>query len=167
MPTPSSLIVSNTGPLIALDACKQLELLRSLYTRIVVPEEVERELATGGTTALLTGLTHDHRAWIEVLPLTNRPAQALLDRLDVGEAAVITLALEIRASLVLIDEKKGLKIAREEGLTAHGSVKVLLLAKKRGLLAEFRPHLHEMHSKGIRLTQKVIEWAIIQAGEAP
>lgn len=167
MSTPSSLIVSNTGPLIALDACNQLDLLRSLYTRVVVPEEVERELARGGGTALPSGLTADHRAWIEVLPLSNPPSAALLTRLDAGEASVITLALEIGAPIVLIDERRGLRVARDEGLNAIGSVGALMLAKRKGFLTEVKPHLYNMQSSGIHLSTRLIEWAIIQAGEIP
>ena len=167
MSTPSSFIVSNTGPLIALDACNQLDLLRSLYARVVVPAEVEQELAQGGATALPAGLTAQHRTWIEVLPLQQPPSPALLTRLDAGEAAVIALALELGAPIVLIDERKGLKIAREQGLQALGSVRILLLAKKRGLLAEVKPQLHEMHARGIFLSARLITWAITQAGEIP
>lgn len=167
MSTPSSLVISNTTPLIALDACNQLDLLRSLYGRIIIPEEVDRELTRGGSTALTTGLTAAHRIWIKVLPLSTLPSAPLLARLDSGEAEVITLAIELGASLVLIDEKIGLKVAREQGLKALGSVGILLLAKKKGLLPEIKPHLHEMHSKGISLSNKFIEWAIIQAGETP
>lgn len=167
MSTPSSLIVSNTGPLIALDACNQLDLLRSLYDRVVVPEEVERELARGGGTALPSGLTAAHRAWIEVLPLSIQSSPWLLARLDAGEAAVIRLALEIGSPIVLMDEKRGVKVARNEGLNAIGSVGILMLAKSRGLVTEVRPHLYNMHSSGIRLSAKLIEWAIINSGEAP
>ena len=167
MSTPSSLVVSNTGPLIALDACNQLELLRSLYTRVVVPEEVERELARGGGTALPSGLTAAHCAWIEVLPLSNPPSPALIARLDAGEAAVITLALELGASAVLMDERRGLKAARDAGLGAVGSVGILMLAKRRGLLTEVKPHLYRMNSSGIHLSARLIEWAIIQSGETP
>jgi predicted nucleic acid-binding protein len=167
MSTPSNLVVSNTTPLIALDACNQLDLLRSLYGSIIIPEEVERELSRGGGTALPTGLTAAHRAWIGVRSVSNPPSASLLARLDAGEAEVIILALEIGASLVLIDEKMGLKVAREEGLNAIGSVGLLLLAKKKGLLSEVKPHLQEMQSKGIRLKDSLIERAIIQAGETP
>lgn len=167
MSTPSSLIVSNTTPLIALDACNQLDLLRSLYGRILIPEAVDRELSRGGSTGLTTGLTSAHRAWIGVQAITSPPSVHLLARLDAGEAEVITLALEIGASLVLIDEKRGLKVARELGLSALGSVGILLLAKKKGLLPEVKPHLHEMQSKGVSLSNRLIVWAIIQAGEIP
>lgn len=167
MSTPISLVVSNATPLIALDACNHLDLLRALYGRLIIPEEVDRELSRGGGTALPAGLTAAHRVWIEVRPVSNPPSAALLTRLDAGEAEVIALALEIGASLVLIDEKIGLKVAREEGLKAIGSVGILLLAKKKGLLLEVKPRLHEMRSKGIRLKDSFIEWAIIQAGETP
>lgn len=165
MSTSSRLVVSNTGPLIALDACNQLHLLRSLFARVVVPEEVEKELACGGGTALPSGLTADHRAWIEVLPLSNPPSAALLARLDAGEAAVIALALEIGAPIVLIDERRGLRVALDEGLNAIGSVGTLLLAKRRGLVTEVKSHLYNMQSSGIHLSDRLIEWAVIQAGE--
>jgi hypothetical protein len=165
MSTPSSIVVSNSTPLIALDACNQLDLLRTLYGRLIIPEEVDREISIGGSTGLPTGLTPDHRVWIEVQPVSSPPSTALLARLDAGEAEVITLGLEMGASLVLIDEKRGLKIAREQGLNVLGSVGVLLLAKKKGLLSEVKPHLLEMYLKGISLSYSLIEWAIIQAGE--
>jgi predicted nucleic acid-binding protein len=167
MSTPSSLVVSNTTPLIALDACNQLDLLRFLYARIIVPTEVANELARGGATGLPAGLTASHLAWIEVRPLANPPSGALLARLDPGEAEVITLALEIEADLVLMDEKLGMKVVREQGLTGLGSVGVLLLAKKKGLLAEVKPHLIEMHAKGVSLSASLTKQAIILAGEIP
>lgn len=167
MSTLSSLVVSNTGPLIALDACNQLDLLPSLYARITVPKEVVHELARGGATGLPSGLTYNHLTWIEVQTLANPPSSALLARLDPGEAEVITLALEIGANLVLIDEQRGAKIAREQGLTVLGSVGILLLAKKKGLLSEVKPHVLEMHAKGVRLSDSFMEKAIILAGETP
>lgn len=106
MPTPSDLIVVNATPMLALDACDQLDLLRSLYKRVLIPEEVDRELAVGGATALPIGLTADHRTWIEVQPVTNPPSASLLAQLDRGEAEVITLALEMGAAPVLIGDNQ-------------------------------------------------------------
>lgn len=167
MSTPSSLVVSNTTPLIALDACNQLDLLPSLYTRIIVPTEVVHELARGGATGLPSGLTYNHLTWIDVQPVTNPPSSALLSKLDQGEAEVITLALEIGANLVIMDEQMGVKVARDQGLTVLGSVGVLLLAKRKGLLVEVKPHILEMHAKGVRLSASFMQKAIILAGETP
>jgi hypothetical protein len=169
MSTPGDLIVVNTSPLLALDACNQIDVLRSLYARIIVPEEVEKELCPGGKTRILLpgGLTTAHRTWIEVVPLSSPPKASLSMSLDAGEAAVIALALELGASQVLIDERKGWREASREGLITVGSVGIILLAKRKGLILEVKPHLYEMRNKGIRLGQKVIDDAIVHAGETP
>jgi predicted nucleic acid-binding protein len=169
MSTPADQIVVNTSPLLALDACNQIDVLRSLYARVIVPEEVDKELRPGGKTRTLLpgGLTVAHRAWIEVLPLSSPPKASLTASLDPGEAAVIALALELGASQVLIDERKGWREASLEGLTPVGSVGIILLAKRKGLIMEVKPHLYEMRNKGIYLGQRVIDNAIVQAGETP
>src|SRR2546423_7609390 len=101
MPPPSSVVVADTSPLISLDSCNQLDLLRRLYDRVDVPEEVERELSVGGATGLPRGLTRAHRNWIKVRALRAQPQQALLAALGPGEAAVIALALATGCPLVL------------------------------------------------------------------
>lgn len=68
---------------------------------------------------------------------------------------------------VLIDERIAWKEAVREGLTPVGSVGIILLAKKKGLIAEVKPHLHEMRNKGQYLSKRVIDDAIVQAGEKP
>jgi predicted nucleic acid-binding protein len=102
-----------------------------------------------------------------VLPLSSPPKASLTASLDPGEAAVIALALELGASQILIDERKGWKEALLEGLTPVGSVGIILLAKRKGLIMEVKPHLYEMRNKGIHLGQRVIDTAIVQAGEMP
>lgn len=159
-------LVVNTSPLLALDACNQIELLRLLYGRVLVPKEVNKELSVGKNRPLLPGgLTAAHRSWIEVVQVTHPPKASLLAELDSGEAEVITLALELRASTVLIDERIGWRVAIREGLIPIGSVGIILLAKKKGLIAEVKTQFHEMRSRGIYLSQRVIDAAIIQAGE--
>jgi predicted nucleic acid-binding protein len=55
MSTPADLVVVNTSPLLALDACGQIDLLRSLYQQVVVPDEVDKELSAGKARPLLPG----------------------------------------------------------------------------------------------------------------
>jgi predicted nucleic acid-binding protein len=102
-----------------------------------------------------------------VRPLSTPVKASLLARLDPGEAAVIQLALELGTTQVLIDERSALKEAVREGLTPVGSVGIILLAKRKGLIAEVKPHLHEMRNKGLYLGKKVLDDAIIRAGEKP
>jgi hypothetical protein len=168
MSIPGDLIIVNTGPLLALEACNQIEVLRHLFARIVVPDEVDKELRAGRKRPLLPGgLTSAHRRWIEILSLSHPPQSPLVARLDPGEAAVIQLALELGASLVLIDDRSAWRVALAIGLTCIGSVGIILLAKNEGLIKEVKPYLYEMQTKGVYLSQKVIDDAIARAGETP
>jgi predicted nucleic acid-binding protein len=165
MPPPSSIVVVNTSPLISLDTCNQLNLLRQLYARVLVPKEVERELSVGGTTALPKGLTREHRKWIKVQALRASPLPTLVAALDRGEAEVIALALEIRCPLVLLDDTLARTAAQSIGLHAIGTIGVLLRAKTLGLLSAIEPSIDLMISKGIWLNKSLIDSVLRQAGE--
>lgn len=167
MPPPTSPLVADTSPLISLDACKQLGLLRKLYGSVVVPRAVERELSVGGTTGLPKGLTRAHRKWIGVRTLGAAPPPALVAALDIGEAEVIALALEIGGPLVLLDETAARKIARAWGLQVTGSIGVLLRAKNIGLLPAVKPSIDLMISRGVQLGGDLIDAVLRGAGEAP
>jgi uncharacterized protein len=167
MPTSGSLVVVNSTPLISLDACNQLDLLRALYAQVVVPEAVERELAHGGATALPKGLTGAHRKWIQVRRLSRRPSPALLAVLDVGEAEVIALALELGSPLVIIDEREAHAVAQAEGLQPIRTLGVLLRAKTEGLITVIKPSVDLMVSKGIWFSKGLVESVLRLAGEAP
>ena len=55
-------------------------------------------------------------------------------KLGPGETEAISLALELKADAVLIDERKGLMVARELGLFATGTLGVLEIAAEKGLI---------------------------------
>ena len=63
----------------------------------------------------------------------------LLDQLDPGEAEAIVLAGECSAGLLLVDEKRGRRIAIERGLEVTGLLGVLAEAKARGLIVACKP----------------------------
>jgi len=166
MPTATDpLIIVNATPLISLDACNQIELLRSFYARVVVPDAVEKELRRGGRTALPSGITPAHRAWIDVLPLSTPPSAALLAALDRGEAEVIALALELGCPRVVLDEQEARSVAIAMGLQVVGTMGILLRAKKSGEIPAVKPCVDDMVTKGIWLKQKLIDFVLRQAGE--
>jgi len=53
---------------------------------------------------------------------------------DEGERAVIALALTVKADLVLMDDREGVDLARRRGLAVTGTLGVLDLAARRGLI---------------------------------
>ena len=54
---------------------------------------------------------------------------------DIGEAISIALALGIPQATLVIDERKGRKIAKELNLKIIGTLKVLLKAKENGVIS--------------------------------
>ena len=57
-----------------------------------------------------------------------------LRNLDAGEREAISLALRVSADLVLLDERRGRRAARDHGLAVSGTLGVLDLADRRGFV---------------------------------
>jgi predicted nucleic acid-binding protein len=64
--------------------------------------------------------------------------------LDAGEAEAIALALEIKADLLLMDERRGCMIAPQMEVECNGVLGVLIEAKHQGLIAAVKPILDDL-----------------------
>jgi uncharacterized protein len=101
------IVVSNTSPIINLATIGRLDILRQLYGSIVIPESVYHEIAVTGSGEAGSWEVQA-LGWIETKKATNRLHVATLQiELDKGEAESIALALELRADLILLDERRG------------------------------------------------------------
>ncbi len=89
----------------------------------------------------------------------------LKNSLDLGEAAVIQLALLEGIKTVCIDEMVGRRMARLNDLLVTGSIGVLVRAKREGQLNSLTAAIQRMQDKGIWLSQRVIDFALAQVGE--
>ena len=161
-----SQIICNSGPLIALGILGRLDLLKTLFDVVLVPEAVQKEIEQGGIK--LAGLEDFRRAdWIRIVPL-QKPSDALLESLlDVGEAAVISLAREQQSVVVLIDERKARKVARDVyGLQPIGRARILVEAKKRKLLPDIAPLFQKLRQEGYWIHAAIVETALREAGES-
>jgi predicted nucleic acid-binding protein len=135
------IVISDTSVITNLVAIHHLHLLQPLYERILIPEAVYRELAdidppVPGTLEVQT------LDWLEVISLRDRMIADQLQtqsQLDPGEAEAIALALEIKAELLLIDERRGRAIATRLGLRITGLLGILVEAKQRSLIPSVKP----------------------------
>ncbi|WP_435548590.1 DUF3368 domain-containing protein [Desulfobacterium sp. N47] len=157
--------ICNTGPIIALSMIDSIDILRHLFEFVAVPEAVHKEILEGGTVN--AGLANYRKAkWIKVMKLSNPLDPLLITSLDVGEAAVIGLARELSVNLILIDERKARKIARTVyGLHVIGSVRVLVEAKKRGIIDNVGASILAMRNSGYWISDSIVETALKHAGE--
>ena len=159
------IVVSNSSPLIALGRIQHLDILPSLFTAIIVPTAVYREVVVHGVSQ--PGASALAKAeWMTVQPVRNTEYVAyLLSTLDQGEAEAILLAQELRANWLLLDEIKARTVARRLSLRVIGVAGVLVLAKQQGLIPAVKPLLDSLLLHNFRISQQVYQSAVAAAGE--
>jgi predicted nucleic acid-binding protein len=128
-------------------------------------QTVQKEIEQGGMKG--SGLEGFRRAhWIRVVPLQQQSDELLESLLDIGEAAVIRLAREQKAALVLIDERKARKVARDiYGLQPIGTARILVEAKRKNLLPEITSPFQKLRQEGYWIHDSIVQAALREAGE--
>ena len=113
------------------------------------------------------GLKDFRRAdWIRIVPLKEKRDDLLESLLDIGEAAVIRLAREQNAALVLIDERKARKVARDVyGLKPIGTARILVEAKRKKLLPDIRSQFQKLRLEGYWIHDSIVQTALREVGE--
>lgn len=161
------IVVSDTGPLIALARAGQLDLLHRLYGAVRVPPAVHAELALHSGYPGATSLARAFDAgWMTVQALSDRIlATKLALLLDAGEAEAIALATRPDTRFLLIDESRGRRVARAHDVSVVGIAGLLLVAKSRGMLPAVGPVLDEMSRAGYFLSPRLVSEVLAQAGE--
>lgn len=91
-------------------------------------------------------------AWLEV---SSPKTSLVLDQLDPGESEAIALALEVRADVVLMDERAGRQEATRRGLRVAGTLSVLDEAERAGLV-NFDTEAAKLQKTSFRLSQSVL-----------
>ena len=126
------IVVSDASPLNVLVRIGLADLLPVLFGRLFVPPAVAFELSHERTPDQVREWFRSAPAWLEVRAPTTIDLSLDLD--DPGELEAISLALELRAELLLVDDRKARRIARERGLTMTGALGVLEIADAKSLI---------------------------------
>ena len=85
---------------------------------------------------------------------------------DSGEAEAIELARELHADRLLIDERKGRKLALQEGVPVIGLLGVVLLAKRKALISSARSLIERLDREaGMYLAPDLRDEALKTVGE--
>ncbi len=163
------IIVSDTSPIANLIVVGQIDLLPQLFGVIVIPEVVYQELLANGENHPVTQ-TVMAVSWLEVRSVSNQSQVMRLERdqrLDPGEANAIVLALELKATQLLIDERLGRTEAKRQGLRITGILGALLAAKRQGLISAIRPILDQLIGEAnFRISKQLYDEVLDLAGES-
>ncbi|MBV9158229.1 MAG: DUF3368 domain-containing protein [Acidobacteriaceae bacterium] len=125
------LVVADTSPIFYLLSIGQIGLLPRLFGKVFVPDAVYNELCHPTAPPLLNAWTSERPAWLEVCSV-NPIDDEMFRVLGAGERAAITLAISMHADLILIDERKGTKVALNRGFDVTGTLGILRIAAQRG-----------------------------------
>ena len=110
------MIVANSSPLIVLGRINRFDIIEILFGQIYIPDAVYRE------TVIETSLEQQRRAILTAIEATiiivvePSIAYSFNRRLDPGEKDVLKLAIERKASGIIIDDRKARNEAQELGL---------------------------------------------------
>ena len=148
------IIVSDTSCLILLDKLGRIGLLKSLYGNITVTKIVADEFGK-----VLPEFVNTENP-------ENKNYQRILESfLDQGEASAIALALEKEKCLLIIDEFKGRREARQLGLNYTGTLGILIVAKEKGLINSVTEIIKEIGKTDFRVDEKLVNEVKRRSGE--
>lgn len=162
------LVISNTSPVMNLAIVGQLELLQKRFDEVIIPEAVVEELKLdtdySGTDKIRDAIS---AGWIRVEKVKNTQlTQALKRELDNGEAEAIALALQLKVTEILMDEREGRSAAKTMGLKPIGVLGILLQAKKDGVIVSVKEILEKLKSEaGFYITEQSKQEILSQIGE--
>ncbi len=151
------LIVCDTGPINYLVLIGHIDVLPILFERAVLPTAVQNELASLRAPLPVRQWSASIPTWIEMrsAPLHQTTDISLMG-IDAGERAAIELAVSLDADLLLMDDRKGVNAAQRKGLRVTGTLGILDLAARRGLL-DLANAFHRLSRPNFRRPEAVMQ----------
>ncbi|MBI5253908.1 MAG: DUF3368 domain-containing protein [Euryarchaeota archaeon] len=151
------IVVSNSGPLIALAKLGLLFILKEFFGEVFVPPEVWNEVVERGKGK--PGEEEVRKAkWIKVREIEDRLSVEVLCRdIGRGEAEAIILAKKTNA-LLIMDEKIPREIATSLGLEVTGTLGLVYRATERKAVKQsFENIVMEMRKRKIWISDEIVE----------
>ena len=157
--------VADASFVIGISLCQQWDTLEMLVEKLIIADKVWEEIVEQGEGQ--PGEKELRQAsFVDRRTVSNTSAVTMLmATLGAGEAETLVLATELGVPKVFVDDLRARKVAQSLELQAVGVAGFLLLAKKKGKIREVRPLLLQLLQKGFRLSSRLIEAVLEEAGE--
>jgi predicted nucleic acid-binding protein len=143
------LVIADTSCLIVLQKINRLLILKKLFNSISITNDIYLEFG------------EELPEWVVIKEVEDKKKKQLLQlELDKGEAGAIVLAMENEGSLLLIDERKGRKVASALGLKIMGTLGVIIKAKELNIIDSLSDEIDKMIAADFRMSKKLIKQII-------
>ncbi|MBI2654288.1 DUF3368 domain-containing protein [Candidatus Woesearchaeota archaeon] len=160
-------MIVNASPLIIFGKLNRIDILKNLYKKIEITNEVYREVVLKGVEQNLRDALvvkeHIDDKNINIFTLAPKFFDTasriqLIYNIDIGEAETIALALQLNKKEIIIDEIAAREAAKAFGIKTIGSLRVLLIAYREGLIdkEEINNFINEMENSKYRFSTKVL-----------
>src|SRR5699024_10737747 len=146
--------VVDTSCLILLNKIDQLNLLQKLFGEITITQTVAGEF------------NKSLPEWIKVVKVDSQRTKGLASFLDLGEATSIAIASTNENSLLIIDESKDRKVAKEMEIQITVTLGILVAAKQKGYLKAVKPIIEKIHQPNFRISENLIQVILKEASES-
>ncbi len=150
------IVVADTSPIRYLALIGEIGILPALFEKVVIPTAVRDELVHEGAPEAIRTWMQTPPPWLELRATTARPFDGELENLDEGERAALVLAASPNADLILLDDREAVRVARRKGFLVMGTLRVLQIAAKRGLL-DWIDAFERLKCANVRYRQEVID----------
>src|SRR5438045_523162 len=148
------LVIADTSPFIGLVKIGQVEILPRLFGNVVIPPQVAAELASARRPAEVQAFIAAAPTWLSVrLPIAVEEIAGI----DLGERAAISLASELKADLLLIDDQRGREAAVARKILTARTAAVLFDAANAGMLPDLKAAFDALRATNFRVPGKVLD----------
>jgi predicted nucleic acid-binding protein len=154
-----AVVISDTTPLHYLILIGQDGILGKLYGEIIVPPAVLQELDHASAPDEVSAWMKSPPSWLIVRAPQTIPQD--FDNLDFGERQALALAKEVRADLILLDDKIARRSAELASLKVKGTLGVIADAAKVGLV-DFRVTVEQLQRTSMHLDTKLVQRIIAE-----
>ena len=124
-----------------------------------MPEQVAREIRVRGDAdpAARALAAND---WLEVVPSPEPAASVQAWDLGPGETSVLTWAIAHPGAVAILDDLAARRCAAAHHVGVRGTLGLVLVAKRRGLIPGARPLLEKLRQSGMYLSDSVLDDAL-------
>lgn len=156
--------VLNASPLIALGKVSQIRPLQEMRSDLIIPAGVVQEIDEGPVDDPARIWLHEQGAPF-VHQLERVPPLVLAWDLGKGETEVISWAYLNPGYDAILDDRAARNCASSLGIRVIGTIGLVLLAKKQGLLSKVKPLLLRLNESGFRIAPELRHAAYKLANE--
>jgi predicted nucleic acid-binding protein len=148
------LVVSDASPVNILIRIGQIDVLPKLFNSVVVPASVAEEMSRSSTPRIVRDWVAAPPSWFTVrTPSSALKVSELRHR---GERDAISLAQEVRADAILLDEEKARVQALLFGVAVIGTVGVLQRPADSGLISDLKIIHDLLRNTNFRVSDKIL-----------